>query len=198
MILGLAYAILVSKMSEHSRRIGNGWLVAVFAVLVCVIVGLSVGLIILNNKLNDKASVECTSVVPNIYYGEGGDDYARRLTSEIENKIDEETDNYVARCAVDDYKKALETNDERTRFYVAVEYANFLVEEDDVEGALKFFDSQEWDEFMDIEMKITYYETMKSLFEVNGMEEEATKYDAIIDSLYEEIGDTPIDIMEDR
>ncbi len=185
-------------MSEYTRKKHNVWLIVVLVVLIFAIVGLSISLIVLNNGINGEVSVECKSVLADVNYGDGGEDYATRLSSEIANRIEEELDDYGEKCAVDDYEKALEVRDEKTRFYIAVEYANYLVEEDDVEGALKFFEGQEWSEFTDIEMKTLYYETLKSLFEVNGIEEEAAKYDEIIDSLYEEIGDTPIDIMEER
>lgn len=185
-------------MAENEQAVSNRSLVFVLAFLILAIIGLLATILFLHfNPINNSLVARCSSVISEVDYGKGGSDYATRLANEILDRFSADDSDYSVSCAMEDFENAMVGKDEDTRLYLATEYVYFLVEDDNAEMALEYFQEQEWGDISDIWTKIAYYETLQYLLEANGLDEEAIKYNDIISSLYDEAGDEPIDMTEE-
>ncbi|MBQ1298224.1 hypothetical protein IIY24_00045 [Candidatus Saccharibacteria bacterium] len=155
-------------MKKHKGFVvANKKLVVVLGILGLIIVGLVVGILILNNPFGGN---ERDEVIVN-----NAGEVAFNLSEEISEKLADESD-YGLEQAVSEYEEVYNASEGRTKVYIAIEYANFVYDYfadlDKATGILKEVEGLLGDDAV----KINYYVTLRELYEESGNEEMGDYY----------------------
>lgn len=154
-------------VSFIGKRRSNGWLIGIFVALMVAIVGLGVAVIVnfVITKKPDDGGVSEDTIVR---------DEAFRVAASIDKRYQTDLD-YSFDDAVADYNEQLSRGTNKYKVLIAMYYASFLRDYDDLEDAVDVMNKAK--DFLDGEdaiLKMNYYVTFRSLYE--GVDNEIYNY----------------------
>ena len=163
--------LILYCMKKHKGFVAtNKKMVAVLGVFGFMIIGLVVGILVLNNPFWGNGENE---VITDNNAGE----VAFNLSEEISEKLADESD-YGLEQAVSEYEEAYNTSEGRTKVYIAIEYANFVYDYyADLDRAVNILKGVE--EGIDERDEGALYLAFSNLYEKSGDNETAEYYEDI-------------------
>lgn len=164
-------------MKEGKAKFEHKGLVILLCVLLVAIVGLGVGIgvILNNNHINEE-----------LVNNETGSVSALAVNERIMDRLDSDPE-YTIDDAIEDFEKEMDNGDNAHRVDVAIYFADFVYTyHGDINESVAILSRVE-DLLEDDEEAISYYATLRRLYESEGLDVEADFYNQkVIDLMYKD------------